>query len=217
MPLYEIMEFKISIIDYNAGNLGSIFKAIRFLGAEPIITNKIKEILSSDGIILPGVGAFGDCMNNFKKAGFIEKGLFNYIIEKKIPFLGICLGLQMLFDESEEMGIHKGLGIIKGRIIRFPQGIKCPQIGWNTIEIRQRDHKIFDGIQNGSYFYFVHSYHAVCMDPNNILAETEYEGVVFPSMVVKGNIIATQFHPEKSGKVGLKLLKNFFEICKEFN
>ncbi|MHA1338807.1 MAG: imidazole glycerol phosphate synthase subunit HisH [Promethearchaeota archaeon] len=208
------MVIRISIIDYNAGNLGSIYKALKYLGADAVISYNVEEILDADGIVLPGVGAFGDCIENFKKAGYIEQNLFGRILEDKKPFFGICLGLQMLFDESEEMGLTKGLGIIPGRIIRFPQGVKCPQIGWNTIEKKYKDHYIFNNIPDGAYFYFVHSYHAVCKDPSNILAETEYAGTVFPSMVIKDNIIASQFHPEKSGKWGLKMLENFLKSCK---
>lgn len=209
------MPIRISIIDYNAGNLGSIEKAIRYLKAEPLITNNVEKILDADGIILPGVGAFGDCMENFRKAGFIEEELFPRIIENNTPFYGICLGLQMLFDESEEMGTHQGLGIIPGKVIRFPQGVKCPQIGWNNIVKKRPEHFIFRGIPEDTYFYFVHSFRAVCDNSENILAETNYEGNVFPSMVIKDNIIASQFHPEKSGKWGLKLLQNFLDSTKE--
>lgn len=208
------MPIRISIIDYNAGNLGSIEKAIRFLNAEPLITNDVEKILDADGIILPGVGAFGDCMDNFRKAGYIDEKLFDRIIENKTPFYGICLGLQMLFDESEEMGRHKGLGIIPGKVIRFPQGVKCPQIGWNTIEQKHPNNFIFKDIPKDTYFYFVHSYHGVCRNDENILATTDYEGTVFPSMVIKDNIMASQFHPEKSGKWGLKLLQNFLDYTK---
>ncbi|MCP4763374.1 MAG: imidazole glycerol phosphate synthase subunit HisH, partial [archaeon] len=203
------MPVRISIIDYNAGNLGSISKAIKFLGAEVLITKDINKILDSDGIILPGVGAFGECMSNFKKAGFIEKSLLNIIQEEKIPFFGICIGQQMLFDESEEMGKHEGLKVIRGKITRFPKGLKCPQIGWNNISIKSIDNFIFEGIPDQTYFYFVHSYHANCENDSNILAETDYGGVVFPSVVKKDNIIASQFHPEKSGKWGQKMLQNF--------
>jgi glutamine amidotransferase len=205
----------VAIIDYNAGNLGSIEKAIKKLGAEPYITKDVDKILNSDGIILPGVGAFGECMENFKKAGYIEKKLFDKIFTAKVPFYGICLGQQMLFDESDEMGLFKGLGIMKGRVIRFPENVKCPQIGWNSISIKKKDHFIFDGIPNNTYFYFVHSFHAVCKDPKNILAETDYEGTIFPSMTIKENIIASQFHPEKSGKWGLRLLENFIKSMKK--
>ena len=203
------MTLQISIIDYNAGNLGSIVKAINHLGAKAIITNKIPQILDSDGIILPGVGAFGDCMNNFEKAGFVKGKLFDFIRKDKIPFFGICIGLHMLLEESEEFGIHKGLGLIEGKAVRFPSHLKCPQIGWNSIEKKVSDHFIFSNIPNSTYFYFVHSYYAICDKPINILAETNYSGVIFPSMVFKDNIIASQFHPEKSGKMGLRMLQNF--------
>ncbi len=208
------MPIKISVIDYNAGNLGSIEKALRFLGAEPKITNIVDEILDSDGVILPGVGAFGDCMKNFKEAGYIENKLFAKIEKNKLPFLGICLGFQMLFDQSEEMGLHKGLGIIKGKILRFPQSVKCPQIGWNNITKIQPLSFLFDGIPENSYFYFVHSYYASCENKHDILAETDYAGTIFPSIIKKGNILGTQFHPEKSGKVGLKMLDNFLNFTR---
>lgn len=209
------MPIKISVIDYNAGNLGSIEKALRFIGAEPKITNIIDEILDSDGVILPGVGAFGNCMNNFKEAGFIENKLFAKIEKNKLPFLGICLGFQMLFDQSEEMGLHKGLGIIKGKILRFPENVKCPQIGWNTIIKKQPLSFFFEGIPDNSYFYFVHSYYASCEDNNDNLAETNYGGTVFPSVIQKDHILGTQFHPEKSGKIGLKMLKNFLNLTRK--
>ena len=209
------MPIKISIIDYNAGNLGSIEKAFRFLGAEPKITKVIDEILDSDGVVLPGVGAFGECMNNFKESGYIENELFAKIEKKKLPFLGICLGFQMLFDQSEEMGLHKGLGIIKGNIVRFPKSVKCPQTGWNTIIKKQPLSFLFNDIPDNSYFYFVHSYFASCEDKQDILGETDYVGNRFPSIIQKGNIFGTQFHPEKSGKIGLKLLKNFLDFTKK--
>ena len=209
------MPIKISVIDYNAGNLGSIEKALQFLGAEPKITNIVDEILDSDGVILPGVGAFGDCMKNFKEAGYIEKKLFAKIEKNKLPFLGICLGFQMLFDQSEEMGLHKGLGIIKGNIIRFPKSVKCPQIGWNNITKVQPLSFLFDGIPENSFFYFFHSYYASCENNHDVLAETDYAGTIFPSIVKKGHILGTQFHPEKSGKVGLKMLDNFLNFTRK--
>lgn len=208
------MPLRVSIIDYNAGNLGSIFKAIKTLDAEPLITNKINEVLDADAIVLPGVGAFGDCIANLKKTGLIENKLFETIQKNKTPFLGICLGLQMLFEESEEMGLYQGLGIIPGRVIRFPKTVKCPQIGWNSVS-QKINHPIFEGIPNNTYFYFVHSFYGVCKNSSNILAETNYENNIFTSMVIKGNIMASQFHPEKSGKWGLKLLQNFLNLAKK--
>ena len=141
----------ISIIDYKAGNLGSVEHAITHLGYNAEITTNISKILDSDGIILPGVGAFGDCMENLRTSGYIENKLFEEIVKNKIPFLGICIGLQLLFEESEEMGIHKGLGIIKGKVLRFPLDFKCPQIGWNNISINDSECFLFNGILNGSF------------------------------------------------------------------
>jgi glutamine amidotransferase len=208
------MPTKICIIDYKAGNLGSVENAIRHLGYDVEISSIASKILDSDGIIFPGVGAFGDCMNNLKMSGLIKEHLFENIVDEQIPLFGICVGMQMLFEESEEMGLHKGLGLINGNVTRFPFNVKCPQIGWNSISINDPEFYIFNGIADGSYFYFVHSYYCNCLEDSDIIATTDYSGIKFASMVKKGNIIASQFHPEKSGKIGLKLLINFLDSIK---
>ena len=197
----------IAIIDYGAGNLQSVKKAFDFIGAENVITNDPKTILSADKILLPGVGSFGDAMDSMAKSGLVE--IVKECALSGKPFLGICLGLQLLFEESEESPEVKGLGIFKGKIKRFPNdmGLKIPHIGWNSLEIKQKD-GIFKGIPENSYVYFVHSYYLHAEDENDIATITNY-GIDFHSAVGKNNVFATQFHPEKSGDVGLQILRNF--------
>ena len=197
----------IAIIDYGAGNLQSVKKALDFIGAENVITNDPKTILSADKILLPGVGSFGDAMDSMAKSGLVE--IVKECALSGKPFLGICLGLQLLFEESEESPGVKGLGIFKGKIKRFPNdmGLKIPHIGWNSLEIKQKD-GIFKGIPENSYVYFVHSYYLHAEDENDIATITNY-GIDFHSAVGKNNVFATQFHPEKSGDVGLQILRNF--------
>ena len=197
----------IAIIDYGAGNLQSVKKALDFIGTENVITNDPKTILSADKILLPGVGSFGDAMDSMAKSGLVE--IVKECALSGKPFLGICLGLQLLFEESEESPEVKGLGIFKGKIKRFPNdmGLKIPHIGWNSLEIKQKD-GIFKGIPENSYVYFVHSYYLHAEDENDIATITNY-GIDFHSAVGKNNIFATQFHPEKSGDVGLQILRNF--------
>ena len=199
----------IAVIDYDSGNVRSVSKALEFVGSKARITKNRNEILPADGVILPGVGAFGDCINKLKTYGLIDV-LYNFIETNK-PFLGICVGLQLLFEKSFEFGEHKGLGIIKGTINRFPQkkGYPIPHMGWNTVNIL-KDNPIFNGIENNSYFYFVHSYFAKAS--NGELSTTDYI-TDFTSSVNKDNIWGVQFHPEKSQKNGLKVLKNFCSIC----
>lgn len=202
----------ISIIDYGMGNIRSVEKAFLKIGADVKITSDPKLINDSDGIVLPGVGAFKDCMKNLDDLSLLE------VITKNIkagkPYLGICLGLQILFTESEEFGFCKGLDIFKGRVVKFrfdaDKGLKIPHMGWNTVK-KVKDIPIFNEIEDCSYFYFVHSYHVIPEDKDIIAGITDY-GIDFVSMVWKDNIFATQFHPEKSQELGLKILKGFNRI-----
>ena len=197
----------IAIIDYGAGNLQSVKKAFDFIGAESVITDNPEVINACDRVLLPGVGSFGDAMDSMAKNGLIETVKQNALSGK--PFLGICLGLQLLFEESEESPGVKGLGIFKGKIKKFSpdMGLKIPHIGWNSLEIKQND-TLFKGIPENSYVYFVHSYYLHAEDEKDIATITNY-GIDFHSAVGKNNVFATQFHPEKSGDVGLQILKNF--------
>ena len=197
----------IAIIDYGAGNLQSVKKAFDFIGAESVITDNPDVINACDKILLPGVGSFGDAMDSMTKKGLVETVKQNAMSGK--PFLGICLGLQLLFEESEESPGVEGLGIFKGKIKKFSpdMGLKIPHIGWNSLEIKQKD-TLFKDISENSYVYFVHSYYLHAEDENEIATVTNY-GIDFHSAVGKDNIFATQFHPEKSGDVGLQILRNF--------
>lgn len=197
----------IAIIDYGAGNLQSVKKAFDFIGAESIITDNPETIKNCDKILLPGVGSFGDAMESMNAKNLVEVIKAEALSGK--PFLGICLGLQLLFEESEESPDVKGLGIFKGKIKKFStdMGLKIPHIGWNSLEIKQKD-TLFKGIPENSYVYFVHSYYLHAENENDIATVTNY-GIDFHSAVGKDNIFATQFHPEKSGDVGLQILRNF--------
>jgi imidazole glycerol-phosphate synthase subunit HisH len=205
----------IAIIDYGMGNLRSVQKGFERVGCEAVVTADPKVVLEADKIVLPGVGAFPDCMRNLEESGFIEPLL--RVIREGRPFLGICLGLQLLFTESEEFGIHQGLNVIPGRVVRFPEGmaesgeaLKVPHMGWNQLAIRRRP-AAFDGIEEGANFYFVHSYYVAPEDAGVVATTTTY-GIEFCSSVWKDNIVATQFHPEKSQEKGLRILKNFGEM-----
>ena len=203
----------IAIIDYGAGNIQSVYKALKFIGADCKVTSDKDEILNADGAILPGVGSFGDAMDTMTKRG-IKDTIIEYTKSGK-PFLGICLGLQLLFPESEETPGVKGLDIFKGIITKIPnqnRTLKIPHMGWNNISIKQKN-GIFKGIEGEPYVYFVHSFYLKAQDKDIVAATTQY-GVEIDAAVQKGNIIATQFHPEKSGEVGLKMLKNFVEMVK---
>lgn len=203
----------IAIIDYGAGNIQSVYKALKFIGADCKVTSDKDEILNADGAILPGVGSFGNAMDTMTKRG-IKDTIIEYTKSGK-PFLGICLGLQLLFPESEETPGVKGLDIFKGTITKIPnqnRTLKIPHMGWNNISIKQKN-GIFKGIEGEPYVYFVHSFYLKAQDKDIVAATTQY-GVEIDAAVQKGNIIATQFHPEKSGEVGLKMLKNFVEMVK---
>lgn len=197
----------IAIIDYGAGNLQSVKKALDFIGAESVITDDPETINACDKILLPGVGSFGDAMASMEAKNLVETVKQNALSGK--AFLGICLGLQLLFEESEETPGVKGLGIFKGKIRKFPadMGLKIPHIGWNSLEIKQKD-AIFKDVPENSYVYFVHSYYLEAEEPDTVATVTNY-GIDFHSAVGRNNIFATQFHPEKSGDVGLKILRNF--------
>ncbi len=201
---------RIAVIDYDSGNVRSVCKAIDFLGHRSVLTNSVPEILSSDGVILPGVGAFGDCVEKLKKYGVWDV-IFRVVDDKK-PFLGICVGHQLLFERSFEFGEHEGFGFIKGEVMRFPKkkGFKVPHMGWNNV-IFDKENKLFEGIDNGSFFYFVHSYYGVALNGTQV-AHASYI-VDFAAAVNKDNIWGVQFHPEKSQRVGLRVLENFCKIC----
>jgi imidazole glycerol-phosphate synthase subunit HisH len=203
----------IAIIDYGVGNLRSVEKALQFVGGDALVTSDLETINKAEAIVLPGVGAFSEAMKKIKASG-VEEAVKNAISSNK-PFLGICLGMQMLFDYSEEGGDRvEGLKIFKGCIKKIPQSInmKIPHMGWNTIKY-EKESKIFKGIEDQSFFYFVHSYYLECKQ-REIVAGTAHYGIQFDAAINIGNIYATQYHPEKSGEVGLKLLKNFVESLK---
>ncbi len=200
----------IAIIDYGAGNLHSVKNALDFLGADNIVTGNKEEILSADKVILPGVGAFGDAMKCLEERGLVET--VKAVAENGKPFLGICLGLHLLFEESEESQNVKGLGIFKGKIVKIPDNgnLKIPHMGWNNIRIT-KDSKILKNIGNEPYVYFVHSYYVEAEDESVVSAYTEY-GQRLDIAVEQGNVFATQFHPEKSGDTGMEILKNFIAL-----
>ena len=205
----------ISIVDYGMGNLRSVKKAFESLGFLPTVTSNPEEILNSGGLVLPGVGAFGDCMKNLEEYNLIEP--IRLFIKDGKPFLGICLGLQLLFEESEESPGENGLGILKGKVVRFPrfneERLKVPHMGWNQVDAR-RPLPILKGIPVGSWFYFVHSYFPEPEDSTVIAGITHY-GIEFTSAIEKDNIFACQFHPEKSSTLGLRILENFAVMCGE--
>lgn len=205
----------VAIIDYDAGNIKSVEKAIQFLGEEVIITRNPKEILSASRVILPGVGAFGDAMEKLHNYGLVP--VIQEVVKRKIPFLGICLGLQLLFEKSEESPGVEGLGILQGEIKRIPdkEDLKIPHIGWNSLKYPNSG-RLYRGIPEDSYVYFVHSYYLEAKEPEIVMASTEY-GIYIHASVEKDNVFACQFHPEKSSTVGLKILENFLKISKEDN
>lgn len=206
----------IAIIDYGMGNLRSVQKGFEKVGHNAVVTSDKAAIMDASHVVLPGVGAFPDCMRNLEEKGLLD--VVPKVVNSGRPFLGICLGLQLLFTESEEFGVHRGLDIIKGRVIRFgselrtpnSELLKVPHMGWNTVTVRKRV-AVLEGIEEGSYFYFVHSFYVVPEDENIVATTTGY-GVEFVSSVSRDNLFATQFHPEKSQEKGLRILKNFGDI-----
>lgn len=200
----------IAIIDYDAGNIKSVENAFNYLGQETIVTRDKDIILGADKVVLPGVGSFGDAMDKLKKFNLI--GTIEEVCDKKTPFLGICLGLQLLFKSSDETKGVPGLGILDGEVLRIPDapGLKIPHIGWNSLDIVP-DGRLFKGLADQSYVYFVHSYYLKAQEEAIVKATTEY-GCHIHASVEKDNIFACQFHPEKSGEVGLKILSNFAEL-----
>ena len=200
----------VAIIDYDAGNIKSVEKALLHLGEEVIITRDREQILNSDKVILPGVGAFGDAMEKLRSYG-LDKVIYE-VVERKIPFLGICLGLQLLFEKSDETPGVKGLGILPGEILRIPdkEGIKIPDMGWNSVKIKENA-RIFKDVPQDSYVYFVHSYYLKAGREEDVAATTEYSTLIHAA-VEHDNVFACQFHPEKSSEIGLKILKNFVEL-----
>ncbi len=200
---------KLVIVDYDAGNLYSVARAVEHHGVRPLITSTSKYLDEADALIVPGVGAAEDTMANLRGHGLVEP-IKEYIASGR-PFLGVCMGQQALFEASEEGGEHECLGILKGRIVRLPDGQKVPHMGWNRVR-QVQPHPIFDGIEDGAYFYFVHSYVPAPTDASVTIGETDY-GVTFPSVVAKENVVATQFHPEKSGEAGLRMYANFIKIA----
>jgi len=205
----------IAIIDYGMGNLRSVQKGFEKIGAAAVVTADPQVVLQADKVVLPGVGAFRDCMRNLEQAGFVEPIL--RVIADGRPFLGICVGMQLLFTDSVEFGLYRGLNVIPGHVLRFPEdmqvaaeALKVPQMGWNQLCFKRRP-PAFEGLADGSNVYFVHSYY-VQPDNDDVIATTTDYGFEFCSSVWKDNIVATQFHPEKSQDVGLRILKNFAEM-----
>ncbi|MCI8379974.1 MAG: imidazole glycerol phosphate synthase subunit HisH [Lachnospiraceae bacterium] len=200
----------VAIIDYDAGNMKSVEKAVQYLGEECRITRDAGEIMEADRVILPGVGAFGDAMEKLHRFGLVE--VIRQVTAKHIPFLGICLGLQLMFESSDEAPGVEGLGILPGKIVAFPKkdGFKIPHMGWNSLQIRDGA-RMFQGVAQHSYVYFVHSFYLKAAEPSDVAATTEYITHVHAS-VERGNVFACQFHPEKSGEVGLQILKNFCAV-----
>lgn len=210
-------DINIAIIDYQLSNLFSVQHACEFVGLRSKITSNPKDLVGADALILPGVGAFGDAMRNLNKFDLIDP-IFEHISSGK-PFLGVCLGMQLIFETSEEFGTHKGLGILKGRVLKFPSKnsygklLRVPQIGWNKIQL-QKDDPLLKGIKGGEFMYFVHSFYVLPKIDEVILTKTNYEGFEYASAVSKNNVFAVQFHPEKSGPGGLKVYQNFSKIIK---
>jgi len=195
----------LAIIDYGVGNLRSVEKAFSAVGVDAVITSDKERLMAAERLVLPGVGAFGTCMNELHRRGFVDVVLDR--VGRGIPLLGVCVGMQMLFEQSSEFGETKGLGLLKGSVNRFNDDLVVPHVGWNQV-IKRSEHPLLENVSDGSFFYFVHSYYCEPADRNTIVGETDY-GVRFPSIVGANNVSGVQFHPEKSQGAGLQLLKNF--------
>lgn len=200
---------KIAIIDYGAGNIRSVVNAVSSLGYSPELTGNPENVLNADVVILPGVGAAGDTVAGLKERGLIKP--IRQVINESRPFLGVCIGLQVLFTGTEEGGWHECLGIIPGKVTRLPPGLKTPHMGWNQVK-QTAKHPFFEGIPDNANFYFVHSYYPEPDDTSIVAGETEY-GIRFCSAIARGNLVATQFHPEKSGDLGLRMYDNFIKLA----
>ena len=200
----------VAIIDYDAGNIKSVEKALKALGYEAVLTRDRETLLQADHVILPGVGAFGDAMEKLHSYGLVD--VIHEIVEQKIPFLGICLGLQLMFESSEETPGVKGLSLLEGEIVRIPEtgDLKIPHIGWNSLKYPNPG-RLFQGINEDVYVYFVHSYYLKAQEREIVKATTEY-GTLIDASVEKDNVFGCQFHPEKSSDVGMKILQNFLEV-----
>jgi len=201
----------IAVIDYGMGNLRSVENAFAHVGEQAIVTGDPKLVECADGVVLPGVGAFGDAMFNLRQIGMLEA--IKRVARQGKPLLGICLGMQLLFSMSEEHGTHVGIGLIPGHVKRFRGNFKIPHVGWNDLRMAER-HPLLEDVKTGDYVYFVHSYYVQPMDTKVILAATDYNGQV-PAIVGRGNVFGIQFHPEKSGAIGLRMLENFAGICRK--
>lgn len=203
----------VAIIDYDAGNIKSVEKALQFLGETAVVTRDRQTILEAERVILPGVGSFGDAMGRIRAYGLEE--VIHEVVDQKTSFLGICLGLQLFFESSEESPGVKGLGLLPGKIVKIPakEELKIPHIGWNSLELTNGG-RLFEGIENGSYVYFVHSFYLQARTPEIVKATTEY-GTLIHAAVEREHLFACQFHPEKSSDVGMKILQNFIQIGRE--
>ncbi len=200
----------IAIADYGIGNLGSVTKAFRHAGAEVVLTGDPEVLRSADALVLPGDGAFGATMDEVTRRGLVA--VLRETVAAGKPLLGICIGMQLLFEESEEHGLHKGLGFLPGRVRRFDAGLTVPHMGWNRLRVR-RSHPLLDGLADGSYVYFVHSY--FCDAPEDVVIASSDYGADFPAIVGRGNVLGVQFHPEKCQGVGLRMVANFVRSLRE--